>query len=322
VLVGCQRIERNSEDDVDAVGNRRDGSHSAATAPEAVPEPAHDTARAPAASPAPASPDAQGGVREVKSAARTVELLELLASRQNRPARLRELSEGLVAPRSSVYALIRTLAEHGWVRTDPTGTLYSIGIRALLAGTTYLDTDPYVRIVQPQINDLGAQLDETIHFGRLDRVDIVYLATKESSQYLRPFSRVGRRLPAFSTALGKVLLAERLDSGLDAHVPRQLTPLTPKTLVDYDALIHDLQRTRERGYAIDDEENYAGVKCFGFALRYSSPATDAISCSVPLEGLNEHREKEIIEAMERTRLAIERMAPVDLTAPADLPAGI
>jgi DNA-binding IclR family transcriptional regulator len=261
---------------------------------------------------------AQSGVRGVKSAARTVELLELLASRQNRPARLRELSDALGAPRSSIYALIRTLVEHGWVRADPTGTLYSIGIRALLAGTTYLDTDPYLRIVQPHINDLSLRLDETIHFGRLDRGDIVYLATKESSQYLRPFSRVGRRLPAYSTAMGKSLLAERIELGIDPHVPRQLTPLTPNTLIDHEALIRDLKLSRARGYAIDDEENYAGVTCYGFALRYSSPATDAISCSVPIVNLDESRVREIVEAMERTRLAIERMAPTDVSSTAGI----
>ncbi|MEJ3658419.1 IclR family transcriptional regulator [Actinomycetes bacterium KLBMP 9759] len=256
------------------------------------------------------------GVREVKSAARTVELLELLASRQNRPARLRELSEGLGAPRSSIYALIRTLVERGWVRTDPTGTQYSIGIRALLAGTTYLDTDPYVRIAAPHINELGAALGETIHFGRLDRVDIVYLATKESTQYMRPFSRVGRTLPAFSTSMGKALLAERLGA-IEPHLPDQLTPLTPNTIIEKEALIADLRRTRERGYSIDNEENYVGVVCFGLPLRYASPAADAISCSVPVTRLREGREREIVAAMEQTRLAIEQMAPVDLAAPVD-----
>ncbi|MQA09499.1 MAG: helix-turn-helix domain-containing protein [Pseudonocardiaceae bacterium] len=265
--------------------------------------------------------DRESGVRGVKSAARTVELLELLASRQNRPARLRELSEALGAPRSSIYALIRTLVERGWVRADATGAQYSIGIRALLAGTTYLDTDPYLRIVQPHISDLSAELDETIHFGRLDRGDIVYLATKESSRYIRPFSRVGRRLPAYSTAMGKSLLAERLGSGVDAHVPRQLTPLTPNTLVEHDALHRDLELTVRRGYAIDNEENYVGVTCFGFALRYASPPIDALSCSVPLANLDEGGREEIIDAMERTRLAIERMAPVDLATSADLTAG-
>ena len=256
----------------------------------------------------------RGGIREVKSAARTVELLELLAARRHQPVRLRELSEAMGAPRSSIYALLRTLVDRGWVRTDQTGTFYSIGIQALLAGTTYLDVDPVLRIVQPQINDLSSLLDETIHYGRLSGTDIVYLATHESSQYLRPFSRVGRRLPAFSTAMGKALLAERLDAdGEDRilqHLPERLQPLTPHTLVDRKLLLKDLAETRSRGYAIDREENVLGLVCFAFALRVGDEASDAISCSLPLERLGEGRESEVVEAMRKTKLVIERMAPI------------
>lgn len=246
------------------------------------------------------------GVRAVKSAARTLELLELLAARQNRPARLRELSDALGAPRSSVYALIKTLEEHGWVRSDSSSSMYSIGIRALLAGTTYLDTDPFLRIAQPHINELGVELDETIHFGRLERTDIVYLATKESSQYLRPFSRVGRRLPAYSTSMGKAILAERLDDKLDEHVPRRLTPITPNTITTHEDLLEDLKLTRARGYAFDNEENYSGVVCFGVALRYHRYPRDAISCSVPLRQLTDERRAVVIDGLERARIEIGR----------------
>jgi DNA-binding IclR family transcriptional regulator len=254
----------------------------------------------------------RAAVREVKSAARTIDVLELLATRQNQPMGLRELSEELGAPRSSVYALIRTLVTSGWVRPDESGQRYSIGIRALLAGTTYLDTDPVLRIVQPHITDLSVRLDETIHFARLERSDVVYLATRESSQYLRPFSRVGRRLPAFTTSLGKALLAEQPAENLDAHLPDELFPLTPRTVTDRDVLFRQLEATRARGYAIDREENVTGLACFGFALRYTRPATDAISCSLPLDRLAPGREDEIVSAMDATRMAIERMAPAGL----------
>jgi DNA-binding IclR family transcriptional regulator len=255
-------------------------------------------------------------VREVKSAARTLEILELLAARQNQPMGLRELSEELGAPRSSVYALIRTLVANGWVRPDETGQRYSIGIRALLAGTTYLDTDPVLRIVLPHITDLSGRLDETVHFARLERTDVVYLATRESSKYLRPFSRVGRRLPAYTTSLGKALLATYPDEELWHHLPVKLSALTPATITDRPALFAELRETRSRGYATDREENLTGVSCFGFALRYTSPATDAISCSLPKDRLTPGREEEIIAAMEATRLAIEQMAP---SLPAALP---
>ena len=65
-------------------------------------------------------------VRKVKSAVRTVELLEYLAARPDDPARLREISDALDMPRSSAHALLRTLVAQGWVRSDPTGTYYGI----------------------------------------------------------------------------------------------------------------------------------------------------------------------------------------------------
>ena len=139
--------------------------------------------------------------------------------------------------------------------------------------------------------------------------------------YLRPISRVGRRLPAYSNALGKSLLAQRLgdggDDGLSDHLPETLTPLTPYTIVERDALVRDLEETRERGYAIDRQENYVGVTCFAFPLRFVEPPFDAISCSVPIERLHEGREAEIVEALRRTKHSIERMAPV--RAPGELP---
>lgn len=248
-----------------------------------------------------------GGVREVKSAARTVEILEFLAARQNRPVRLRELSEALGVPRSSLHALLRTLAKHGWVRSDATGTLYGIGIRALLAGTSYLDTDPYLPQVTPILVELREQLDETFHFGRLDGTDVVYLATRESSQYLRPYSRVGRRLPAYSTSLGKAVLAALPQDEVADHLPDELTPLTPNTLVDRSALRAELEATRRRGYAVDNEENTLGLRCIAVALDYDEPVSDAISASIPIARLTPEREAEVIAALRQAADRIVRI---------------
>ena len=235
--------------------------------------------------------------RKVKSAVRTVELLEYLAARHDDPARLREISQALDMPRSSAHALLRTLVTQGWVRCDPSGTWYGIGIRALLVGTSYLDSDPYLPLITPFLDDLRNDLDETFHLGRLDGTDIVYLATRESKQYTRTANRVGRRLPAYATALGKSLLAERFGVERDEHLPAALRPLTAKTLTERAALDADLDDVRIRGYACDDEENTVGLRCFAVALRYCSPAQDAISASVPVGRLTPQRERDIADAL-------------------------
>ncbi|MFD5032964.1 IclR family transcriptional regulator [Streptomyces sp. NPDC058405] len=249
-----------------------------------------------------------GGVREVKSAARTAELLELLAARADRPARLRELAEELGVPRSSMYALLQTLIDRGWVRTDDTGSLYGIGIRALLTGTSYLDSDPRVQAARPYLDEASDALGETIHLARLDGGDVVYLATRESHEYLRTFSRVGRRLPAHAGALGKALLAERDPEELP--LPEgPLEQLTANTHTDRRSLAADLAQVRERGYAIDREEGVAGITGFGFALRYDTPAADAISCSVPTARLTAEHERRIVAVMREIRTKVEEVVP-------------
>lgn len=247
-----------------------------------------------------------GGVREVKSAARTVELLELLAARGDRPARLQELAEALEVPRSSMYALLQTLISRGWVRTDVTGSLYGIGIHALLTGTSYLDSDPRVRLVRPYLDEASQALGETIHLGRLDGRDVAYLATRESHEYLRTISRVGRRLPAHVGALGKALLAERPDEDLPEG---PYAALTPNSLTTRESLAADLAQARARGYAVDREEGVLGIVGFGFALRYEAPAQDAVSCSVPVARLTPEHEERIVAVMREIRAKIEATAP-------------
>ncbi|MEV7347175.1 IclR family transcriptional regulator [Streptomyces sp. NPDC093544] len=251
-------------------------------------------------------PTDERGVREVKSAARTVGLLELLAERGDRPARLQELADALGVPRSSMYALLQTLISRGWVRTDVTGSLYGIGIHALLTGTSYLDSDPRVRAVRPYLDEASQALGETVHMGRLDGTDVAYLATRESHEYLRTISRVGRRLPAHVGALGKALLAERPDEELPEG---PYVPATPRTHTDRDALAADLARTRARGYSVDREEGVLGIVGFGFALRYDVPAQDAISCSVPVVRLHPAHEDRIITVMREIRAKIEAATP-------------
>ena len=244
----------------------------------------------------------------VKSALRTVRLLEVLAERNGVPARLRELSDDLDAPRSSVHALLRTLTASGWVRTDSAGSLYTLGLRALLVGASFLEADPYVRAARPVLANLRDELGETIHLARLDGGRMVYLITHDSGQTARRISRVGRWLPAHATSLGKAVLAAR-----GVEPARPLEALTEKTITDPVALAADLTLTRDRGYSIDDEENTRGTYCVGVALGYTSPVTDAISCSMPPSHYTPQREAEIFAALDLARIKIEESAPLQGT---------
>lgn len=244
--------------------------------------------RAPAERPRGPVQDSGATFQPVKSADRTLDVLEALAASPDRPT-LGELARRLGIPKSSLHGVLRTLQARNWVRADETGTRFGLGLRALRVGAAYVEADDAVTLLAPVLDDLAARFGETVHLGRLDGSDIVYLAKRESVHPLRLFSAIGRRLPAHATALGKALLAAHDDDALTRLLPTPLPRLTPHTLTDPAALRADLLATRAAGYAVDREENSEGIICVAVAVpvRRLGQATgqvpiDAISISVPM----------------------------------------
>ena len=233
----------------------------------------------------------------VKSADRTLELLEALAA--GGPRGLVELARELDIPKSSLHGLLRTMTQRGWVETDATGTRFGLGVRALQVGAAYLDSDDTLGLVNATLDALADRFGETVHLGRLDGPNIVYIAKRESAHPLRLFSAIGRRLPAHATALGKALLAQRPDAEVDRLLDWPLPSLTPHTLTTPEALHAELARVREHGWAEDHEENTEGIMCLAVAVPLRRPAVDAISVSVPLARLRNTTAADIIADLHR-----------------------
>ncbi|WP_378144611.1 IclR family transcriptional regulator [Cnuibacter sp. UC19_7] len=232
----------------------------------------------------------------VKSSLRTLEILELLASDDERRS-IAEIARELGIPRSSLHGLMHTMADRGWLQADASGTRYGLGIRSLLAGTSYIETDDVVALSGSALDGISDRTGETVHLGRLDGADVVYLAKRESVHPLRMYSAVGRRLPAHATALGKVLLA-RLDAEqLDVVLgPGPLVALTPETIVDRVRLGDELGRIRAEGYAVDRGENSLGITCFAVGLA-GAGSLNAVSCSLPDARLDDGHRAEIVAAL-------------------------
>lgn len=243
--------------------------------------------------------------RSVKSATRTLGILEALAAADKRLS-LAELARELEIPKSSLHALLSTLQNWGWVETDSSGRHFGLGVRSLLVGTSYVDSDDIVAATTEVLDWLSERVGETVHLGRLDGPDIVYLAKRESTHPLRLFSAIGRRLPAHATALGKVLLAERSEADLDRILPRPLPRLTDNTIADGAALRKELARTHRRGWARDNQENAKGIRCLAVSVGEDSPPINAISCSVPVVRLDPRRERDIVERLMQAKQRIER----------------
>ncbi|WP_049573333.1 IclR family transcriptional regulator [Streptomyces sp. SBT349] len=245
-----------------------------------------------------------GGVRSVKSAERTIALLEYLSAAES-SCSLRDVTRDLGIPRASAYALLITLLRTGWVDQDGGGAGFRLGIRALRAGASYVEHDDVVRRAQPVMNELSALLGETIHLARLDGHEIVYLASLPSRHSLAVLSKPGRRLPCWATGLGKAILAHRPWEQVDALLPGTLTARTGNTITTRPRLREELAAVARRGSSVDEQESTLGLRCFAVPLRFDGAVNEALSCSIPIVRLDPPRETAILDALRDARRKIE-----------------
>jgi len=236
----------------------------------------------------------------VKSADRVMAVMEALAHRHARPT-LTQLSAELSIPLSSLHGLLRTMEQRGWVETDETGSLYRIGVRALMIGSSYARADESVLRAQPVLDWLNEQTGETVHHGRLTGADIVYLAKRESRFMVRVHSSVGQRIPAHAASLGKAILAAEPDDWVVRHLRWPLVALTANTITDRAALLADLATARQRGYASEWQESDIGLGCVAVAVPGPGGARDALSLAVPVTRLGGTRFVELGELLLEAR---------------------
>lgn len=178
-----------------------------------------------------------------------------------------ELSRALGLGKSTVHRLLGTLASRGYVLQDPRSEKYRLGLKAFEVGSVAVGRLSSREAAAPFLQRLMTATRETVHLGVLDGWEVVYIDKIESQQTLQMYSRIGRRAPLHCTALGKALLAFRPQDEIDRFLRRRLKSYTPRTLTAPDALLAEVAAIRARGYAVDDEEFEAGLKCIAASVR-------------------------------------------------------
>jgi IclR family acetate operon transcriptional repressor len=246
-------------------------------------------------------PAAESGVEPsgVKSARRAIDLLETFAANDVWLS-LSDLHARTGFPRSSLHGLLRTLLDAGWLEADANTARYRLGVRALICGTAYLDRDPVVPYATETLELVREKTGFTAHYARRNGAEVVYLETRESMRSTRLVSRVGRTLPAHATALGKVLLAELTRDEIEAVLRGPLAALTPNTITSVEAMHAECTATRERGYGAEIEEGSLGIRCVAAVIPYRIPATDAMSCSMPIDQTTDDDAKRVGELLAET----------------------
>jgi IclR family acetate operon transcriptional repressor len=207
--------------------------------------------------------NAAANAPSVTSVERAFALIEALVAR-GVDVSLGDLAADAGLPKPTAHRILQTLSRGGYVDSNGAGG-YLPGPRLLVLAGGLLDTSGYARYARPALAELERQTPETIHFAVLIGDEAVYVEKLEGRQPYRMASRIGMPLALHCTAIGKVILAYLPENaGLRrAALAGQLERRTDRTLVESAELERELVAIRSQGYALDDEENEAGVRCVG-----------------------------------------------------------
>lgn len=238
----------------------------------------------------------------VQSVERVFELLELITDAGGEVT-LSELASSTDLPLPTIHRLLRTLVAKGYARQLP-NRRYALGARLIRLGEGA--NKQLGVLARPQLKSLVDQLGETANMAMLDSDMVVYIAQVPSPHSMRMFTEVGRRAHMHDTGVGKAILAQLSNDVVRGIVERAGMPThTTRSVSNVEELLVDLERIRDRGYSIDEQEQELGVRCFAIAVP-DSPTPTAISVSGPVSRVDEKFSARAVPILQDVALAISK----------------
>jgi IclR family acetate operon transcriptional repressor len=252
----------------------------------------------------PARKGEQGPKYAIESVDNALRLLLLL--RGSASLGVQQASEALGVAPSTAHRLFAMLQHHGFAEQDPATRAYRAGPVLTELGLAGLQGLDIRRVARPRLEQLVASLDETAHLVVLRGTNVLFIDGVEPTRILHASARTGQSLPAHATASGKALLAALPEERLLGLFPNErLAAVTRRTLTSRRALLRELARVREQGYAVNDRESEEEIVAVAAAVVSGDGIPHgAITVAVP--------------ATRYDAAALERIAPAVRAATADI----
>jgi DNA-binding IclR family transcriptional regulator len=232
-----------------------------------------------------------------------------------------ELSRRANLPEASGYRLIQTLEDIGAVARGPRGR-YRPGLLLLSLSHNVTLAELLRDGSLTLMTELARKLDLTTHLAVLEHGMVTYVAKASAPGAFAVHSRVGAQFEAYCTGLGKVLLAALPDEQMESIIlDGELIALTPNTITSPAALRTELKTVRQRGYALDDRENQADMRCIAVPVQdREGRAVAALSATDRADRLSEAWQEQVRNALLDTASALRQklypiMAPIQARRP-------
>ncbi|CAN5450273.1 allantoin degradation transcriptional regulator AllR [soil metagenome] len=215
----------------------------------------------------------------VQSLHRALDLVEVVAARGGHLT-IGEIAAATDVPLPTVHRLLRTLVDRGYMRQMP-NRRYALGFRLVPLGATA--SSMVGADTEAVLGRLVDALGETANLAILSGSHAEYVAQVPSRHTMRMFTEVGRQVDLHCTGVGKALLAQLDDDRVRVIARRVgLRAQTEHTLTTESTLLQALRQVRERGYALDEQEQEVGVRCVAVPVGPEPMSWMAVSVSGPL----------------------------------------
>ncbi|MGW1023556.1 IclR family transcriptional regulator [Streptomyces sp. NPDC002577] len=221
---------------------------------------------------------------------------------------LSRIAEDLGINKSTVLRLATPLIEADLLVRDRDTGWFRLGHGTLRLGQAYLSSLDLRTVAAEPLRLLQQAVGETCHLVVYEPPDVVYIDKVENEAHVRMASRVGSRVPAYRTAVGKAILAWLDEEAFHLVVAAGMPRVTEHTVTDPARLRTELERVRRQGYAIDDRENEPEVRCVAAPI---FDHTDGVAGALSVSGLTTRmtpsRVREVAPVVARTGLEISRV---------------
>lgn len=233
----------------------------------------------------------------IQSVDRALDVLKVVSDEVAATLKVIAVTAGL--PASTTHRILETMREHGLVFFDDDTQTWAIGVEAFRIGQGYVRRTTHLDLGREAMRELTEQTGETSNIAVRDGFEVVHISQVETQAPIRAFIPTGSRGPLYASGIGKTLLANlEPDAALALIDTDNMRKYTPNTIDDPALLFDELAVIRSRGWALDDEELYAGMRCVaapifnefgeavtglsisGPALRLADERLDAVAAQV------------------------------------------
>lgn len=244
----------------------------------------------------------------VQSLDRALDVLEALASPEGMT--LSELAKHLGQSAATMHRVLATLERRDYVEMSPDGQIFHIGPEAYRLGAAFLRRTNVIERSRPVMRELMLETGETSNLGIEKNGKVLFVSQVETHESIRAFFPPGTLSPLHASGIGKALLSTYDEERFGALFKgTTLQRFTANTLRTVDQLREELEITRQRGYAFDDEEKAAGMRCVAApVLNVHGEAVAGISVSGPVHRMPDRQVKRIGQrVIEAARLVSNRL---------------